>query len=814
MKKQFILLILLVLLCSLVYAQESENPSPDDYKSESFYKTHDPAEWDWSKVDFTNLAVYQHPKLYLTPAFSQNFHRVPAAWYGLVKFYQLDFNKLPYSSLSDEFYQHPAFLFHLKRVPGSKYSEVKWDKVDFTKIRFKDVDWNVQLPSSFHQSLAKNQNALNNYCHEQSGQQCGITVDGGDVGGVVFTGKGIKTEQYGVELKHYPAGTLFEVKDGKIVAHVPNVQSFNSNLLSSDKVQLIMPNQIKMVILLGKKSEVKMVQGTVDYLNGDWFIASGKKAVINGVEISAAQQIKIHGLGGRDDAYFRKIEADIQNPKTVSDLYAEVRENAVYLGANNIFAFGARCENCPITAETVTLTFKQKNPYITIKPGGDPPYQQSFEDKLSITPVHGGVVWNNAAGELTVAGRVRMQNGVQEIIFDNGGVYAKAVLENQDEPFFDSVPMTVRFFDETMNNPYRDDNGQQLKDKNGKPIDNTIHIHEDNYIEFGNVEYFALAVDPYHLLTDTINGFKLVNNIAHFIKPLIIVETPAEYPDPSDPDRLPKGYSLEELKKYEQIYLDTAAEIFKTNSGSNWLPIVVRLENAENKQEAEERNRLHQNFVKTLDEDMKQNYAATEKVSEQVIIGHSRILWASGQTEVNVGGAFRGSMEMAEYCFPERVIGCSIADAEIVRIYRETVEELKDTNLIEGTGVDKNGKAVGGDYYVDKLADRAYLSNSGFTKTWPTVKQKLDKNKLAETFDWKEKDNTIDSISVKTEAAPLYAALKVIQLKYPYLRKNSIVDLFISPELETIYFPVGPFADEVAGLIKKITGKRPNLKSK
>lgn len=789
MKKQIILLIALMLLGDVAYAQESENfPSNEDYKNGDFYKSSDPAGWDWNKVDFSNPAVYQNPKLYFSPEFSANFHNVPPVLYGMIKFYQLDFNQLPYSSLQDQFYQHPAFAFNLKRVPASKYSKVKWDKVDFTKIRFVDVDWNTQLPPSFHQTLAKSKNGLNKYCHEQGGQQCSIQVEMTDISGVVFTGKGMKTEQYGVELKHYPVGALFEVKDGRIIVHLPQNKDVHSQMFASDTVRLFAVQQTRFIIR-GEK-EVKIVQGELEYKNGEWFIPAGKSAVINNVEITAAQQARIYGLGGSDDAYFRQMEVDIKNPKMVSDLYAEVRENAVYLGERNILAFGARCEDCPVTAETVTLTFKQNNPYLTIKPGGDPPYQQSHEDKLSITPIHGGAVWNNAAGEMTVAGRVRMQNGVHEIVFDNGGVYAKAVLEDK-KVMFDSVPMKVRFFDDTMNNPYLDANNQQLKDKNGKPIDNTIQIHDDNYIEFGSVEYFALAVDPYHLLKDTNSGFKLVNNIARFTKPLIIVETPVR-------------------EKWEQAYFDAAAKILADNVKG--IPIVVRLENPKTEGEKQAFLESHSNFFKAVDEEAKKSKVAKfgQPSSEQVIIGHNEIIVESELAYVT---PIMGTIQ--PFVCRDKLIGCTLGNIKAEEIKTEVLDmglrgymwngEFQLPTLKFGSEM-REGEIVGGNVYFKD--GKPIFNPEGYKEYDKLMTKRVKQPDVDALYDggYSYKLHRI-TLGIYPNKAPLHTAIRAAMLNNPELEKKTAKEILLSPDMQRIKFSSCKFAKEASEFASVAAGQ-------
>lgn len=317
-------------------------------------------------------------------------------------------------------------------------------------------------------------------------------------------------------------------------------------------------------------------------------------------------------------------------------------------------------------------------------------------------------------------------------------------------------------------------------------------------------------------MKDTKNGFKLINNIARFTTPLIIVETPAEYPEvetEQDVKNLPSGQTIEQLKLYEQMYLDVTAEILKMNSGTDWIPIVVRLENSDDPRESEQRVTLHTEFIKALDTEMKQSYSPSQIVSEQVIIGHSRRLWATGDVYVNPGD-FKRYGKMTEYCFPERVIGCSIADAEIVRMYRETIEELKDKTLTQGTGVDNQGKAVGGDYYFDPKTDRVHMSDTGYAKTWGAIQKKIKQTKIAETFNFGRNNNRIEWAEVKTEAAPLYAAVMVIQFKHPELRKKRITEIVASQEIENIVFPPGPFANDAAEFVKKITGKKPSFKSK
>ena len=345
-----------------------------------------------------------------------------------------------------------------------------------------------------------------------------------------------------------------------------------------------------------------------------------------------------------------------------------------------------------------------------------------------------------------------------------------------------------------------------MKDAQGKEIQNSIKIHEDNYIEFGNVEYFSLAIDPYHLLTDTVNGFKLTNNIARFTLPLIIVETPAEYPD----------------HDYEQAFFDSSAEILMINSGNNWVPVVLKLENADNPLEQHERIAVHKAFLDALNTEMIQSISPSVIGSEQVIVGHSFVNWDSGKTYINPGkpiwndpNIISNVHDVVEHCSPERVIGCSIADIEILKIYRETGEQEKGKLLKEATSLDKNtGRPADGDYYLDPKTKKAYFSDSAHPKILPIIQQKLNQNKLTETFDWKIEKNKISKLIVRTEAAPLYAAVKAAQMKYTNLREKSVQEILSSPEIETITFPDRLSADSTANFIKRITGKRPNLRIK
>ncbi len=801
MKKQFILLIALLLLCDVVYAQESENvPSGADYKSEAFYKNSDPATWIWDKVDFTNLVVYQNPKLYLSPAFSQNFHRVPAQWYGLVKFYQLDFNQLSYSSLSNEFNQHPAFLFHLKRVPGSKYGEVKWDNVDFTKIHFKDVDWNAQLPRSFHQTLAKKPDALNRYCREQSGKQCGITVDGGDVGSVVFTGRGLKVAGYSAELKHYPSGALFEVVDGKIIVHMPQNQMLSSGGLGSDTVRIVADTDFD-IVTAGEK-EPKKVKGVLEYRNGEWFIPEGKRATINKVEVIATKRTRIYGLGNTDeDNVFREMEKGFDVRLGDSGLiHSFIKENMVFFGRERILAVGGRCDGCPVTEETVTLNFiPGQNPYFKkMNLAGKSPYNQLYDDLLSITPVHGGAVWNGQ-DELLVSGKVRMQNGVHEILFDNGGVYAKAVIEDK-KVAHDTVPMKVRFYKAEMRddnsmmalNPYIDETGQPMKDKNGKQIENMIEIHENNYIEFGNVEYFALSVDPHHLLKDTKKGFKLVNNIARFTKPLIIVETPVK-------------------EKWEQEYFDATAQILADNVKG--IPIIVRLENPKTKEERKEFLLSHSNLFEAIDEEAKRNKVTNslEPRSEQVIIGHNTL------RETGTGVIMPIRDEVKDVLCWDKLLGCALAYQRRNEIYQEIIDigirggeiggKMYQPFLKEGTVVEDD-KVVGGDVYSYPDGNFKLNRPEGYKKIDQAMQDRLRQDDVQGLYDGGYRYTTYEFVlEIWPNKAPLHAALRAVILNNPELGKKSAKEILLSPEMQRIKFSLCKYAKEASVFASKATGQ-------
>src|SRR3990167_4202133 len=107
MIKRILFFVMVCLLVPQVVAQTEQITNDDDYKNADFYKASDPQTWDWNKVDFNNPAIYQNQKLYFTPVFSQNFHRVPPHLYGMVQFYKLNYNLLDYTPVPDQFYQHP-----------------------------------------------------------------------------------------------------------------------------------------------------------------------------------------------------------------------------------------------------------------------------------------------------------------------------------------------------------------------------------------------------------------------------------------------------------------------------------------------------------------------------------------------------------------------------------------------------------------------------------------------------------------------------------------------------------------------------------
>lgn len=787
MKKHLSFCIIFILLATSAHAQETDRGiDKQDYKNADFLRSSDPATWSWSEVDFSNPAVYQNPKLYSSSQFSANFHNVPPVLYGMVKFYQLDFNLLQYGSLKDKFYQHPAFASNLKRVPASKYNEVKWEGVDFQKIRFNDVDWNAQLPPSFHQTLAQNQNGLNSYCREQSKGTCNIHVDSGEVGNVIFTGKGMILGEYGVELKHYPSGTRYEVVDGRIVVQIVAGQVALPARLGSDVVRIVATRDLIIAFPNAKQGELKTVQGTLEYNNGEWSVPSKSSAIINKVEITTFDdKTIIHGLDGKSSAFSDFEPKPGEQSEKLQDMHASFDKNIIYFGKEKILAVGSRCDSCPLSTKTVTLDFQPGNPYITIKEGGESLYEQAHDDRLTITPISGGAVWNGK-DELIISGRVRMQNGVQEIIFNNGGVYAKAVLEHEDSLFFDSVPMTVRFFDELMNDPYLDEHKQRLRDEQGKLIENSIQIHEDNYIEFGNVEYFALEVDPHHLLIDTETGFKLVNNIARFTQPVIIAETPIKKPE-------------------EQPYFDAAAQILKENIKG--LPVIARLRNPEDLTSVEGRQVFDANsqFLEAIEFEAAQSKLARRGgiSSEQVIIGHNEM---RGSGIAYVTPTKETTQDFV--CF-EKLIGCSLGDIKLREIsydvldmaLRGYIESDKGITyppvLREGKNVVEN-RVIDGDICLPPVCNPPIINRDAYREIDILATKRMTQPDVTSLYDGTyDYGEHVAMLGIHPNKAPIHAAIRAVQLNYPKFQNAKAKDILLSPEMRSIEFPCG-FAKEAS----------------
>ncbi len=769
-----ILFFMVSVFCIGVVAEESKTI---DYAA-------DPAGWgDWSDVDFTNPALYANTRVYVHAEFSQRFHEVPVSLYGLVRFDRLKYDQLPYAVLSGAFYQNEEFVKNIKQVPAQAYRQVKWDWVDFLEIKFKEVTWGQELPRSFHETLAAKTQVVRNYCAQQGGGSCaGISIDRDAIKSAEFTGEGMRIGDSAVTLTRYPRGTSFVVLPDRIVVRLHKGQNLNAGILGGDRFRLEMAQEQIIEVKDSAGMRSRRAHGVLDFDGEHWSVPAGSTVTINAVDVvNVAKDTIIFGIGNsKDDQEYLRLEREQKLDQFYESFYPDMQDrfkgkNVIILGNQQIFAVGAHCPECNALIETVTLDFKPNNPYITIDEGSGSVYhQQTVPDKLTITPINGGSIWNGA-GQLTVAGLVRMQNGQNKITYNNGAVYTNTIL-NKPTIEYGSVPMTIKVLNEHYNNPYE---GQTKTE---------VMIGNDNDISYGDqVNYFSVLVDPHHLLKGRKETFELLNKIKNdkFTTPVVVVTMPPKSED-------------------EQEYFDAAARLFEINMK---MPLLLRLENGENSQTHQENMAAYQLLLQNLNQQIGSGF-------ETVIIGHSE-LETNLQTGKKIVLLPTGFKKQEGKTMPENkeiinnpdiVIGSSIGQMKIENIY----ETLRKEGILNFLKEDE-------DYFItidEKGKEHFTLTDKGEKVIWPLVRQRLDEDKTTKIlYEILHDENGYikHSPTIDPRTTPLFAAIKVSLLKYPYLKEqfkdasDPLLGILLSPEMQTITFHSCKYAREVEQRVYLIT---------
>ncbi len=610
---------IIVLLSLSVLAQEAKDAGEElpagvkeDYQSAKFYRDNHPSTWTWSLVDFNNPGVYENVN----------------------------------------------FVESLELVPASRYSDVKWERLDFTKIEFKDITWSAQLPALFHQRLAGDSQALDNYCRQQSGTTCGLTVNSADVNNVIFTGRGLNVASYSVTLKNYPGGTLFEVKDKKIIIRVPENQLVEASHLGADIVRFEtdkraadaaeVKQSIKLMVMMlpDGSSITKSVQGTLEYNNGVWFVPAETTAIIDNVDVISAEETYLYGLGGKDDKIFHE-KARFFNTKEMYNYMMAIGKPAVFFGIQKMYAVTAKCEECSFASEALILKFNPENPYYQGMTAGEN-YYQKFPDKLSIVPISGGGIVSGAK-ELSIVGKVKIENGAHTFRFDNGWFEIDTAKENDEGAAFDTVSMNIAVYDNNFENPFK----ERMEVYGNKAL-NIINVEENNLVKYGTSINPPQKIDARHIVSEPESGLEVLKTLNNNGKIVVVIQTPYDQTRPN-----------------EENYFGASGDLVEANMQGARI-IRLKMENADDLSSPDQQTRLqtHKAFLELLNE--KQRTQIKEKHPFEIyIVGHSQLnIGSEGYMQTTVGtGHVVGKTELiseyAKFDYPLDVVGSSLGQWKI-----------------------------------------------------------------------------------------------------------------------------------------------------
>ena len=276
---------------------------------------------------------------------------------------------------------------------------------------------------------------------------------------------------------------------------------------------------------------------------------------------------------------------------------------------------------------------------------------------------------------------------------------------------------------------------------------------------------------------------------------VVVIETPYDQTQPK-----------------EKEYFEISGQLIEDNMPDAKV-IRIKMENTDDLASPDQQKRLqtHKAFLDLLNE--KQKIQIKEKHQFGIyIIGHSQMnLDSEGymQTQINTGHTQEKEGPLTTYTnfnYPLDVIGSSLGQWKIQTLKTETAKELiKEGILKEGEDytLNRNGLPV--------------LTDTGLTKAWPRVKEKISNDKEIQNgrlyqIDYNEKKTTEETIH--HTRAPLFSAIQILRKRHPELREKTALAILTSPEMQTITFPSCRYATYFSGLVKEMSGKVVTYKCK
>lgn len=675
--------------------------------------------------EYSDPKFYQNERLYETPDFSKNFNKVPVTRYAHVRFEKLSFSDLPYEKLAPE----------------------------------------------FHAALAMKKAALQKYCNDISNNQCTIDIQSGNV---LFDQNGIRTQTDRATLKRYPTNTIFSVKDGEIIIKIPEEKTIRTDMLADDTFRLEQEKIITIEHQTPNGIEQKQITGTLEYNQGTWTMPAHKTTTINNVELTTSEEAAIYGLGGTQDTELNKLAAFFET-RQMYEYLRNKQKPAIFVGQNKIYAVTAHCETCDISADTLHVTFKPGNPYYTMDEGNN--YYQQFPDQLAIIPVNGGGIVSGAQ-QLTIVGKVRMENGAHTLYFDNGEFSIKTTTEATAN--YDTVPLYLQLYNNNFQNPL-----QGMKDKDGNELKNIIEINENNLIRYNSAVHISSVVDPAHIVSEPESGLEVLRILNTHQKFTIIVQTPYDNSNPA-----------------EKKYFEASTDLIALNTPQ---AVILKMKNTEDltSQEQQKRLEIHRKFLEGLNIQQKR-LGKEGQIFDMYIIGHSG-LGITDERKVVTEIAFGHQKEKEEAIaqkiqvdFPEHIIGSLLAKQKLFDIENEIGSELI-----------KKGELQKDDYFKDKK-DKIIFTEKGRKKTWPKIKLALDKDNEVQNkmyiIPYNEKG--IHGLpTIDLSFAPLFSAVQLIKKEVPDIRNKPISEILVSSSMQRVYFPSCSYAKSAENIVKKIVGK-------
>lgn len=456
---------------------------------------------------------------------------------------------------------------------------------------------------------------------------------------------------------------------------------------------------------------------------------------------------------------------------------------AIFLGQNKIYAVTAQCETCDISADTFRVTFKPGNPYYTMDEGNN--YYQQFPDRLAIIPINGGGIVSGAQ-QVTIVGKVRIENGANTPYFDNGEFSIKTATDATTN--YDTVPLYLWLYDNNFKNPL-----EGMKDKDGIELKNTIEINENNLIRYNSAVHISSVVDPAHIVSESESGLEVMRILNTYQNFAIIIQAPY---DATKPDEKP--------------YFEESTELLVLNTQKEQKPLVLKMENAQDLISEDQQKRLetHKKFLEELNQ--KQKRLQKEKQPfDFYVIGHSKLdIVQEGNIQIRIAdGHFKDKdgktkTDTVQLDYQTGIIGSSLGEVKLQKLKEETAKELI-----------KEGVLTGEDYYKDKRL--LIFKETGQRKAQQRLKQKIsiDQEIQGQLYKIDYEEGEI-KMTIHPTRAPIFTAIQLIKKKYPELKEKSASEVLTSPQMQQIEFPSCSYLRLVSELAKRTTGKMISYKCK